>query len=126
MYILGDNKMNNLNIINKIKLRLKNSKPYKNSYGTKFKNLNLDDYVMYGVLKGKRNPEKCCKRLDIFNNTLERLSYYFTYAINNYERDKNKTSRSYNITNGFVLEELMEIYNVINDYKINLASIKNV
>ncbi len=126
MYILGDNKMNNINIINKIKLKLKESKPYKNKYGTKFKNLTLEDYVLYAILRGKRNPEKCCQKIDQFNNSIDRLGYYFNYTISNYEREKNKTSRIYNITNGFSYEELLEIFNMTTCSKINELVNENV
>lgn len=118
--------MNNINLINKIKLKLKYSKPYKNKYGTKFKNLTLEYYVMYAILRGKKNPEKCCKSVDQFNNAIDRLGYYFNYTISNYEREKNKTSRMYKITDGLSSEELLEIFNIATHSKINEQVSQNV
>lgn len=118
--------MNNINIINKIKLKLKESKPYKNKYGTKFKNLTLEDYVMYAILRGKQNPEKCCQSVDQFNNAIDRLVYYFNYTISNCEKEKNKTSRVYKITDGFSYEELLEIFNIVKHSKINEQVSQNV
>lgn len=120
--------MNNINVIRKMKIRLKTIKPVKDKYGTKTKNLDLTDYALYALLRNKKNKDDCCHDIKVFNNYIENSLHSLNYEIKRYKTKGSEHVFYYKRWDMYSIEELSEILDIVENYikSINLSEEINI
>lgn len=108
--------MNKINVIQKMKLRLKTIKPFKNIYGTKTKKLSLSDYAIYALIRDKKDKTNCCHNINLFNAYIKGAINSLTYEIKNYTQEDKPNTCFYTSWEIYNLDELSYILSVIQDY----------